>query len=142
MFGDYACADERLEITLPETGPTLTVDLGPNGVDLMGTLFAFINEISAEAEASDMECGFACIARDGTTQEYIDVQVTVNSSWPGGLTQKTVKQVRVHLAEAEPQTNPVVKDLSINGLTEAGTASLGSTLTVLLDPPRPPWRPT
>lgn len=109
-FG-FQCLDESLEIPLQVDGPSVTVSLGEDGIDLFTTLITALSALEAENEATetasdDDDCGEACIGRDGREQTFLDLQFRIKSGPRDGRNVETVKLVRVHFDDMVRNRNP------------------------------------
>lgn len=128
----YACVDPRLEVGRRTRTPTLTVDLGPDGLDLDAWLERarpIVGDAAVEAARSD-----------GLT-----LTVRLVSGRAGVGPEESVRTVRVRDTDT-PNRNPVVQSIDVDAPTIAGTTidlevSLGGLAAQALRQPDGTYRP-
>jgi hypothetical protein len=128
VFGDFACLDESLEVTLTEGTETVELSFTADGIDVFALLTEFSQ--STEAQAAAANCGDACIGRDGGMQTFLDLQIELKTRWADGSAMTTYKAVRVRFDDVERNQNPDISDLLVDG--EATPAAVSAKTSVTL----------
>lgn len=95
----FACADPALEQTLPETGPTATIDFGPEGIDFQRRFEAASPLVGLDGEPLSLEDG-------------VDVVVGLTAEVPGDRKVLIYKRIRLR-TEGTPNQNPVIADFVV-----------------------------
>ena len=119
-IGGFECLDERLEFPLDSTGPTATVDFGPDGLNVRALFETFGPVRGIDGREITLEDGF-------------EVYAHLVSSAEGGREVSTYKRLRIRDAESLNR-NPTVVGVEVTGQTEP-TVKPGQTveLTMVVD---------
>ncbi|MGK0362198.1 MAG: hypothetical protein ACI9U2_004518 [Bradymonadia bacterium] len=119
-IGGFECLDERVNFRLESTGPTASVDFGPDGLGVRA-LFEALSPVRGVD------------GREVTLQDGFDVYVHLVSSAEGGREISTYKRISIRDGETLNR-NPTVTQIEITGQDEA-VVEPGETieLTVITD---------
>ncbi len=126
VFTNFACVSDELVLALPDVDAEIDVDLGPDGLNVLGVLAEFFASEDGQEVASS--CGDACTGRDGEQNPYFDLQIALNSTWADGSRLTTYKSVRVHLDDAARNQNPEIADLVIQDKAAGAAVVPGEVL--------------
>lgn len=123
---NFACLAPELEEVFVTDTPRLTVDFGPAGIDLLGTL---VEWFSAQSEGGECDADCMALAMD----RVLDVQFTVESKQGEEVLFTTVRTVRVQADGQALNTNPVIESLAVDGVAEGDPVAPGAELIVRVD---------
>ena len=116
---NFKCIEEQLEQVIEGDGPTVTLDFGPEGLNLRA-LYGIVGPIpDAAGEPQTLEDGF-------------DVYVHVVSGTASGPERSTFKRVRIRDGD-QLNTNPVARGFTIDGQPPAPVEP-GQTVDIRIVP--------
>ena len=133
VFADFACIDDSLIIELDETRAQFNLGLNAEGINFLTTFFEGLFSLSEDQlddDASQEDCGKNCQSRDGERQTYVDIQIRLRSGPPAGPKMTTLKSVRVNFEPSEPNQNPEVGVLTVDGIDVPKPVKGGEELTL------------
>jgi hypothetical protein len=123
---NFECLDPALETHFVTDVPELTVDFGPDGVNLLGTLVTWFAGQGQAGSACDAEC----MAR--SMDRVLQVQFTVRTQRGTETLFTTVRTVRVQSDAVDLNTNPVIASLGITG-DDDGRVAPGGVIDLRLE---------
>ena len=136
VFTDFACIDDGLIIELDETKARFDLALSSEGIDFLNRFLEVLNGEDIDLSDSDdlkQSCGDNCQGPDGEEQTYVDIQIRLRSGPPQGPKMTTIKSVRVNFEPGDPNRNPKVGTLSVNGKEMPDAAKAGEELTLEIE---------
>ena len=135
VFGDFECLTDDFDIELSTDAPSFELSLAADGIDFVTRFFEGLADVDLPDNAADesADCGDNCQARDGTETSYIDVQLRLKSGPPDGPTMTTIKAIRVNFEPDEPNQNPIISALKVNGRTQPKPVSNGEELQLSIE---------
>ena len=136
VFADFACIDDSLIIELDETRAQFDLSLNAQGIDFLTRFFEGLSMVSEDLtknEDAKEACGDNCLSRDGQEQTYIDVQIRLRSGPPSGPKMTTLKSVRVNFEPSDPNQNPELGTLTVDGIESPKPVKGGEELTLEIE---------